>query len=62
MMAMIMQSEVEWYGINGSGEIYQFFYDGNSGVHFAGIISKQNLAHKNSSLIDLLGISMKGKR
>ncbi|MCI5920148.1 MAG: hypothetical protein MRZ75_12625, partial [Roseburia sp.] len=52
----------EWYGVNGSGEIYQFFYDRTAGAHFAGIISKQDLARKNSSLIELLGISMKGKR
>ena len=52
----------EWYGVNEAGEIYQFFYDRNSGVHFAGIISKQDLARKNSSVIELLGISMKGKK
>ena len=52
----------EWYGTNEKGQIYQFFYDRSSGVHFAGIISKQDLAGKNSSVLKQLGISMKGKK
>ena len=52
----------EWYGVNSKGDIYQFFSDNAGGVHFAGIISKQDLADKNSSILKVLGISMKGKR
>ena len=52
----------EWFGINAKGEIYQFFYDGVSGVHFAGIITKYELNDKNSSILKLLGISIKGKK
>ncbi|MBD5136419.1 MAG: hypothetical protein HDT39_10740 [Lachnospiraceae bacterium] len=34
----------KWYGINESGEIYQFFSDNAGTVHFAGIITKEELA------------------
>ncbi len=51
----------EWYGVNEKGEIYQFFYDNDDGVHFAGIITKADLINKNSSILNLLGLSPKGK-
>ena len=51
----------EWYGVNEKGEIYQFFYDNDGGVHFAGIITKSELINKNSSILSLLGLSPKGK-
>ena len=55
-------SMTDWFGINSKGEIYQFFDDNAGSVHFAGIISKQDLKDKNSSILKVLGISMKGKR
>ena len=51
----------EWYGVNESGDIYQFFYDNAGGTHFAGIISKEKLASRNYDVIKQLGIAMKGK-
>ena len=51
----------EWYGVNEQGEIYQFFYDNDGGVHFAGIITKSDLLNKNSSILSILGLSPKGK-
>ena len=50
-----------WYGVNKSGEIYQFFSDNTGSVHFAGIITKEELSDKNSDVIKILGIKMKGK-
>ena len=46
---------------NESGEIYQFFSDNTGTVHFAGIITKEELSDKNSDVIKILGIKMRGK-
>ena len=46
---------------NESGEIYQFFSDNTGTVHFAGIITKVKLLKRNSDIIKILGIKMKGK-
>ncbi|TGV31305.1 hypothetical protein EN829_033400 [Mesorhizobium sp. M00.F.Ca.ET.186.01.1.1] len=32
-----------WYGVGGEGEIYRDFDDNAGGVHFSGIISKENV-------------------
>jgi len=51
----------QWYGMNESGEIYQFFSDNTGNVHFAGITTKEKLSKRNSDIIKILGIKMKGK-
>lgn len=51
----------EWYGVNDSGNIYQYFSDNAGGVHFAGTITKDKLSGRNYDVVKSLGISMKGK-
>ena len=52
----------EWYEKKEKGEIYQFFFDRVQGVHFAGVISREKLAMRNSSVLEKIGIIMKGKK